>query len=144
VTHLIDITSVVERDTFSVDGKVYELRGMEELGPLHYERLVKLSEKHTKFEKLKRDLTASEKAQVSKALGEILKMIAVDLDQRSLAKIEPIQRAKVVNAWVDGYLEAGAAEGEAPAAPTTGGSSRASKRSTAATRKAGSTSRATR
>jgi hypothetical protein len=145
---LLDISTVVERDAINIrskrhpDGKVYTLVNLDEFGAFEFETIVSLDKKAGKLKQLKRKPTAAEERTVRWALGEILKLIVIDLEPAVLAEIEDIQRAKIVGAWTD-KITSGATEGEAPAAPgsTTAASSRASKRSTAATRKGGSTRR---
>jgi hypothetical protein len=146
VTEILDLSTVVERDTVRIrtkknkPGKLYDLVNLDELGPFEHQTIIAKHAKVAKFASLSRKLTAAEKGQLNKALGDILKLLVLDLEPAVLAEMEDTQRARIVTTWA---LKHGAAEGEEPAGPsTTGGSARASKRSTAATRKRGSTRRA--
>ncbi len=153
MTELLDITTVVQRDTVNIRtkknpaGKLYELLNIDELGSFEHQAIVNCHGIVQTLSQLKKKPTAAQERQLSKALGDILKLIIPTLEPRVLAEIEDTQRAKIVTAWsIKHATDDGAAEGEdgQASASTTGDSSPASKRSTAATRRRGSTSRATR
>jgi hypothetical protein len=152
VTELLNISTVVERDTVTIRskkhpaGKAYDLVNIEELGAFEYEIIVSRHAKVGKLAHLTRKMTAAEQREINKALADILKLLVIGLEPTVLTEMESAIRARIVTAWA---VKHGAAEGEAPAGRpkrkprkrTTAGSSRASRRSTAATRKSGSTSR---
>jgi hypothetical protein len=145
VTEVLDLGAVFDRDTVKMpDGTTYELRNQQEFGVLEDHRLRTLLEQIESFDtsgtKSEED---AEKA--SKLLRDLATMLVVDLQ----TEIADWACVAIFRFWVD------RAKGENPATPpqpakkpapqrTTGVSSRASKRSTAAKRKHGSTSRATR
>lgn len=144
MTQLLDIATVVERDTVNIRstrhpaGKVYELVNLDELGVFEHETILARSAAASKYTQLRRKPTAADKRDLMKALGDVLVLIVLGLEPSVLAEIEAPQRDKIIGAWAEKY--SGEAAGEAPAALTTGGSSPGSKRSTAASRKRGSTS----
>jgi hypothetical protein len=135
VTQVLDLAAVFERDTVKMpDGTQHELRNPQELGILEEHRLRLLLKKIEEF-------TAGAKSeqdaeQASKLLRELATMLVVDLE----AEIPDWACVAIFQFWVKRV------EGEEkPANPrkprTTAGSSRGSKRSTAATPKRGSTTR---
>jgi len=144
VTELLDLSTVVERDTVRITskkhpaGKVYDLVNQDELGPYEYEIISSRHAKTAKLANLTRKMTVVEKRELSKALGDIIKLLVPDLEPAVLSEMEDTQRARIVTAWA---MKSGAAEGEAQAGKsTTANSSRASKPSTAVTKGSGSTS----
>jgi hypothetical protein len=141
---ILDLTTVVERDRVRIrtkrqpDGKLYELLNLDEIGP--YEHAT-INARYAEAQKLLdgHRLTPKQKSAVTKALGDIVSLLVIDLEPAVLKEMEQTQRAKLVQAWAARH--ATGAEGNSPAAPTTAASSRASRRSSAATPKRGSTSR---
>lgn len=146
---LLDLSTVVKRDRINLrstrhpDGKAYELINADEFGTYEWESFQAHCAVISQYVNTKKKLTSAQEKQLRKALGDVLRMIIVGLESSALAEIEDIQRGKILGAWADKNLpQMGAAEGEADPSPsTTAGSSRGSRRSTAAARKAGSISR---
>lgn len=150
MTELLDLATVVDRDTVRIrtkknpDGTVYDLIERDELGPYELQLIYNRYEKWQRLLLLSdRKLSPAEKREVSKALGDILKLLIPELESPTLAEMELVQRARIVAKWSEKYQDQGAAEGEAPTSPppTTAGSSHGSRRSTGATPKRGSTPR---
>lgn len=148
MTELLDLATVVERDTVRIrtkknpEGKLYDLLNLEELGPFEHQVLLS---RHAKWsalaERTDRKLTAVQQREIHKALGDILKLLLPEIEPAVLAETETPQRIRIVEAWAT-KNSTGAAEGEAQESqPITAGSSRGSRPSTAATRKRGSTPR---
>lgn len=154
MTELLDLTTVVKRDTIRLRskkhpaGKQYALINPEELGAFEHAQLTNGLETMQRLGSITgRKLSAKETRELNKALGDMLKMLVIDLEPATLTETEDVQRARIISAW--SQKAAGAAVGEAPPAArarrsTTARSSRGSKPSTAAARKTGSTSRRTR
>jgi len=147
--HLLDISTVVERDTVGISTKkqktpkIYEVFNLDELGAFEHAQISRLHQKvRGMVGRTDRKQTPAEKRIVTKALKDILALIVVDLDPHVLQEIDQTQAAKIVAAWAMKYADDGAAEGEDSESPsTTAGSSPSSKSSTAATPRTGSTSR---
>ena len=145
--HLLDISTVVDRDTIGIstkkhpEPKIYEVLALDELGAYEHARISQLHKKtRGLIGRTDRKMTPTESRIVTKSLKGILSLIIVDLEPQVLAEIDQTQAAKIVAALAMKYTEDdGAAEGEDSASPsTTAGSSRDSKRSTAATQRTGS------
>ena len=150
--HLLDVATVVDRDTVGISTKksakpkIYELINPDELGAYEYAIFVSRRKKVAGMERTDRKLTSSEMRVYTKAVKDILSQIVIDLEPQVLAEMERSAAEKIVVSWTlkhfGGEADTGAAEGEDRKSPsTTAGSSPDSKRSTAATRRTGSTSR---
>ena len=119
--HLLDISTVVDRDTVGISTKknptpkIYELLNLDELGAYEYAVISKAREKtRALLGRTDRKLTPAEKRTATKALKDILSLIVKDLDPHVLAEIDQTQAAKIVAAWAMKYVEddAESAEGE--------------------------------
>lgn len=119
--HLLDISTVVDRDTVGISTKkqktpkIYELLNMDELGAFEFAVIQKARDKtRTLLGRTDRKLTPAEKRTATKALKDILALIVVDLEPHVLAEIDQTQAAKIVAAWAMKYVEddAESAEGE--------------------------------
>ena len=135
-------------------GKPYEVVNPDDLGLLALHRLFQLQEEENRLRasaaaRKSGELTPAEGRSLRKCLGEALKILMPSLDDASLALLPNEARERIILAWTVKHYgdapegEAGA-KGEAPSRRTGAASSRGSKPSTAATRSAGSKSRATR
>jgi hypothetical protein len=150
MTELVDVATVVERDTVRIrtkknpDGRLYTILNLSDLGPYEHWLISNRNERAEKLSVTTRPLTPQEKREVRKALGDILSIIVPSIEPATLNEMENITRAQIVLAWVSKVNGAGAVVGDTgnPPKPQTGAaSSRASRRSTAATRMGGSTRR---
>ena len=119
--HLLDISTVVDRDTVGIstkkhkEPKIYELLNMDELGAYEFAVISKARDKtRTLLGRTDRKLTPAEKRTATKALKDILALIVVDLEPHVLQEIDQTQAAKIVAAWAMKYVEddAESAEGE--------------------------------
>ena len=122
-THLLDISTVVDRDTVGIstkkhpEPKIYEVLGLDELGAFEHARISKLHRKTSGLvARTDRKMTPAESRIVTKALKDILALIIVGLEPHVLQEIDQTQAAKIVAAWAMKYVEADddaeSAEGE--------------------------------
>lgn len=140
---LLNIRDVVERDTIGIFGKAYEILGVEDLGPYEHAIVNRGHELSARLAKVKKP-TAAQERQIDKALGDVIRVIIPSLTAPVLKRLERAQRANIVFAWIGRAMQLAEESKTATNPPTrrTGAaSSRASKPSTAATRKPGSTRR---
>lgn len=120
--HLLDISTVVDRDTIGISTKknptpkIYEVVNMEELGAFEHARIRQLHKKvqDMKVSRTDRKMTPAEKRTVTKALKDMLALIVIDLEPAVLTEIDQTQAAQIVAAWAMKYVEddAESAEGE--------------------------------
>lgn len=119
--HLLDISTVVDRDTVGIstkkhpEPKVYEILNLDELGAYEHAMISKLHQKTRGLVgRTDRKMTPAESRIVTKALKDILALIVVNLEPHVLKEIDQTQAAKIVAAWAMTHVEdgAGAAEGE--------------------------------
>lgn len=144
---ILNLSTIVDRPTITLaskkhpTGKLYECVGLADLGP--YEHAIIL-DRDAKVRPLfaKKRLTAAQKLQLEKALNDTVKLIVPSLEPATLKELTSAQKQNIVIAW-SLHVSPRAAEGNAQSRRTTAASSPGSKRSTAATRKRGSTRRRT-
>lgn len=148
MTELLDLSTIVERNTVRIRskkhpaGKLYELLNRDDLGVFEHAQIVKM---HTRASQLldlanSRNLKPVEQRELSKALRDVVKLLMPGIEPVVLRELSDTQLAKTVAVWAAMHQDA--PEGNARSRPRTGGgNSRVSKRSTAATRNAGGTSR---
>lgn len=102
---LLDLSTVVERDTVNLkskrfpNGKQYELLKREELGLYDNEVIVKRNQKIQEIGKFKRKLTLAETRTRDKAFRDVLELLFVKIEPDVLAEIEPLQAARILQAW---------------------------------------------
>lgn len=145
---LLSLSTLVERETIKIesalhpDGRLYELRNPDELGAIDYQTILS---RQAQVERMQRKgvekLTAADAGQMTERLNEIVAILVPTLEPEVLEKLSDGQKAAIVQTWADLVPTEGGEGGNAVAARTGGGSSRGSKRSTAAPRTGGSTSR---
>lgn len=150
MTEILNLSTVVERDTVNItskqhpNGKLYELVNVSDLGP--YEHQV-LEAKHGEVTKLvgsKKLLTPQQSRALDHAVGEAVKILMPSLEAEVLAELATSKRVQILFAWAASTVQAAGgdeATGKARSRSTGAGSSRVSKRSSAAPRKSGSTRR---
>lgn len=140
---ILHLSTIVDRNTITIDskqhpnGKTYELTGLADLGPYEYAIIFQRNEELERIGALKKPTEAQER-QVRKMLDDSVALVVRGIEPAVVKSLTAEQKQMVLLAW-SSQLERGAAEGKAPSRRTTGASSRASRRSTAATRKRGST-----
>lgn len=120
--HLLDISTVVDRDTVGISTKkhptpkVYELFNLDELGAYEFAVISKAREKtRDLLGRTDRKMTPAEKRIATKALKDILALIVKDLEPHVLAELDQTQAAKIVAAWAMKFVaddDAESAEGE--------------------------------
>ena len=118
--HLLDVSTVVDRDTVGISTKknqtpkIYEILDLEELGMFEHARISQLHQKtRGMVGRTDRQMTAAEKRIVTKALKDILALIVIDLEPHVLKEIDQTQAAKIVTAWAMKHQTPdGAAEGD--------------------------------
>jgi hypothetical protein len=143
VSESLDLTNVFDRDTVKLPGGTeYEIRNPEEFSILEEHQLNNLLKRiDVARGKAQTDDTEEAAKQASELLRELATLLIVDLKE----EVTDWACVAVFRFWTERI--SAAAEKANPPKPrgrTTGKSSRGSKRSTAATRKAGSNSRRTR
>lgn len=153
MTEILDLSKVAApRPTVRLpqrkdpDGKAYPYAAPSDFGALEFQRVLELQSAAAKLGEVKRP-TPNQKRELSRLLGECVKLLVPTVEPATLKLLPPPAREQVILTWL-GHFYADApepdAEGEARSRRTTAASSRGSKRSTAASRKPGSTSRASR
>lgn len=144
---LLDLSDVTERDTITLPGgAVREVIRHSDLGIYEIAHLSQLQARVQDAEKNVRagKMTAANEKQLLKLLGDTVKFLIPSITPAELAKLTRAHREQIVLVWIGRNSEqsaTGGDEGNARRPRTGGGSSRVSKRSTGATRKAGSTTR---
>ena len=144
---ILNLSTIVERATINVTskrfpkGKLYELVNLADLGPYEHAVIAHHSAEVDKLKALKK-MTPAQTRQAQKLLDDTVKLVCPTIEPSVLAALTEQQKEMIVVTWSVHISTQGAAEGNAPPRRRTGaGSSRLSKRSTAATRKPGSTRR---
>lgn len=145
---ILNLTTLADRPLVNIKskkfpaGKPYELRNLADLGPAEYGVILHHDAEVKKLRVLKK-LTPAQDQQIVKYLDDIVKLIVLGIEPAVLAALTGEQKEMLVVTWT--IQIQGAAEGNArpnrKARRTTAPSYRASKSSTAATRKPGSTRR---
>lgn len=156
MTQLLDLTKVVQHDTIRMltsatdtIGKSFELINRAELGVYELYRIDELQQRITALQQAigKRKSgkpTAKQQQDLLDIYAEFIRMLIPAAPDSAIALLPRAAREQIVIAWLASNFAAGAAEGEAASRRTTVAKSRGSRRSTAATRRRGSTSRSTR
>lgn len=143
---ILSLSTIAERQTVNIEskkfpaGKLYEFSNLADLGPFEYGIIVQRDAELAKLRSQKKKLTPTQERLFQKILDDTVKLVVRDVEPFVLAALTPQQKELLVVTWSQLILQ-GAAEGNARTSSrrTTGASSRGSKRSTAATRKRGST-----
>lgn len=144
---VLDLSTVVEKAHVRIRsrkhpaGKLYELVNIDDLGPFEHQTIVSLHARASELLQSSSALTEPQSRTLTKALGDIVKLLMPGLEPAVLAELTNAKRSQIVQTWAERNAPPGADPGNAPSRRTTGGSSRSSKRSTAAPRKRGSTPR---
>lgn len=135
---VLDLDEAFDRDTVKLRGKEYELRKREEFSIIEWHGIVRMDAEATKLLK-----TAATSAETAKKLSEKQRQLANMLVVGGLPTDTPDWACgRIIHFWADQIDVGEKADGDAPPRKprTTAASSRGSKRSTAASRKRGSTS----
>lgn len=133
MAELFNLKTLVERDTFTVDGTSYEIRNPVELGIAEYSEFIDHQQA------LQGDLSEAER---KRRLGAIVAIVAPSVPPRVRAKLLEMQVALILGAFSSSLQQMESGDlGNAGSAQTSGASSPGSNGSTAATRRRGSSSR---
>lgn len=141
---LLNLQTVVKRDTITIDGKQYECVNVDELGPFEHAELTK---RHTEAMPLltsEKKLTAMQSRTLDRILSEVVHMLVPTIKPAVVKALTVGARAQIMHVWaarVNALTAEREATGNRKSRRTGAVSSRGSKRSTAATRKSGSTRR---
>ena len=142
---ILNLSTVVDRPTMSITskkhpkGKSYELVTLADLGPYEFAIVFQRSQELQEITAAGKKPTPTQERQAARMLDDTIKLICPSLEPAVLAELKPQQKQFIVFGWTAKMRE-GAAEGNPTRRRrTTAASSRGSKRSTAATRKPGST-----
>lgn len=144
--NLLSLATVVDRDTIKIDEKDYEVLSYADFGPLEWAMIVRRDTEARELAAKKRP-TKKQKDRVAALLRETVRQIVPSLEPRVMRGMTDQQLEMIVFAWSNRVAEqAHEAEGKrnpprAGNRPTGSKSSRASKPSTAATRRPGGTRR---
>lgn len=148
---IVSLSTIAKRKTANIEskkhpgGKLYEFANRADFGPYEYAILMQRNEELGPLlakAKAGKKITPAEERKVKKALDDMVKMILPDLEAAVIRDLKMQQKEMLILIWSASIAAEGAsAEGEARNRPTTAGSSRASRSSTAATRRHGGTSR---
>lgn len=145
MSEVLTLSTIVERDTINIvskrhpRGKLYELANLADLGPYEYAIVTARNEELQPLLARKK-LTPAQERMLTKALDDVVKLLLLNVEPSVLAALTIQQKEMIVFTWIGQVSKQGAAEGNGrPSRRTTAGSSRASKSSTAATRKPGGT-----
>jgi len=147
MTELLKLSTIVERQFVTIvtkkhpKGKAYDLVNLDDLGPFEHQTIVTLHGKAAELLQTTSALTEPQANTLRKALGDIVKLLMPSIEPAVLASLSDAKRSQIVQVWAARNTAAEAEAGNARSRRTTGGSSRNSKGSTAASRKRGSTSR---
>lgn len=142
---ILDLSTIVEHVTVRISskkfpgGKLYELANVDDLGPIQHQRLAVAHQDAMVLLGSAKELTPPQERALDKALGDVVKILLPKIEPAVLKETTMAHRVRILQAWI------GRNESEAAPNPSTrrtgAASSRASKRSSAATRKRGSTAR---
>lgn len=135
---ILDFSHIVDHDTVKLPGgRVREIINPGDLGITEYQQLAHLQQQVGALSDGK--LTAAKEKELLRLLGEAVKILIPDITAVELSKLSRAHREQTLWAWISRHMPTGeSAEGEARSRRTGGGSSRGSRRSTAATRQRGS------
>ena len=151
---LLDLSTIVEKANVRIRslkhpaGKLYELVNLDDLGVYEHQTIVTLHAKAATLLQSAGSLTDPQSRELAKSLGDIVRILLPGLEPAVIAELSNAKRSQIIAVWAarnepadgdgaDGV--SGSGEGKARGRRTTGGSSRSSKGSTVASRKAGST-----
>lgn len=149
---ILNLSTIVKRKTINIEskkhptGKLYEVVNQADLGPYEYAIVLQRNEQvGPLLDKMRGGtrLSPAEQRKLKKALADTVSMIVVDLEPQVLAELTIQQQELIVIAW-SAHIQAQMQEttpGNRQSRSTTAASRPGSKRSTAATRRGGSTSR---
>lgn len=146
---LLDLSKAAHHDTITLPGgTVREVINQTDLGVWEFARLHALQAEAGRLDGAVRGkkvkVTPKQTAELLRVLGEIVKILIPTITAAELKKLSRANREQIVLVWILNNSEGEDANPPVPAAPTGAGSSRASKRSSGATRSSGGTSRNTR
>lgn len=137
-TQVLDLDAAFERDEVKLNDKKYLLRNQQEFSILQWHQIVSLDDQAKRLAKTAGSSEANAK-KLSSMQRDLAAMLIVDLDPQD--EIPDWACAAILRFWAE-RVNAKADKGDDGDPPkgrrTTGSSSRGSKRSTAATRKTGS------
>jgi len=139
-TKVLDLSAIFTRHKVKIGDRSYELRNRDEFSLIQFDRINKLWARAQEIEEAgdDSDPILNEASQLMKDLATLL---VVDLDQ----EIPDLACVAIFQFWMKNQPKGSTtSDPPKPRDRTTAGSSRGSKRSTAATRSAGSTSQGTR
>lgn len=148
MAELLDLSKAAHHDTITMPGgQIRDVINSTDLGAYEFGRLHALQLEAARIGETVRNgkLTPKNEKALMKVLGDLVKMLVPTVTPSELGQLTRANREQIILVWIAN--QAGDNTANPPVTPTrrTGaGSSRASKRSTAATPKRGSTSRATR
>jgi hypothetical protein len=142
---LLDLTNAAHHDTITLPGgTVREVINQTDLGAYEFGRLHALQAETTRLDAAVRGkkATAKQEAELLRVLGDTVKLLIPTVTPAELRKLTRANREQIILVWIaNNQVEGDAANPPNRKARRTGGrSSRASRSSTAATRKRGSTS----
>ena len=141
---ILDLSKITDHDTIRMpDGKQHELINRTDLGIFEYHKLTSMQAEATKLTAAaaKGPLTPPQARKLMKVLGDLVKLLVPTINSAMLGKLERPAREQIILVWLSRNFEPEELSGEVPSRRTTAASSPGSKRSTAATRKRGSTRR---
>lgn len=139
---ILNLSTIVDRKKINIEsrrhpkGKLYELASTADLGPYEHANLIRANAQVSPLLAKTSKLTAAEERSVKSLLDSMSKLIVFDIEPTVLSALTIQQKSMIVLVWAS---TVGAAEGNRKSRRTTAASSPGSKRSTAATRKRGST-----
>lgn len=145
-TPILDLKTFIERPTVAIDGTPYELRNVDELSLLEYQRIAGTSRR---LESIKTDeMTDDEAAELSALADQICRMILVDVPADVHDALHDTQRMAVLQAFITlprtAHLFGGRVSPGTVGTRTGASSSRGSRASTAGARSSGSRARRSR
>jgi len=146
---ILDLSKAAHHDTIALPGgSSREVINQTDLGAYEFGRLAALQAETVRLDKAVRGgkVSAKQEAELLRVLGDTVKLLIPTITPAELRKLTRANREQIILVWIaNNQPEGDAANPPNRAARRTGaGSSRASRSSTAATRKHGSTSRSTR
>lgn len=148
---ILSMSAIVDRETIELfskkhpKGKLYELKSVWDLGPTEHATIIDRNNVCQELlQKTKR--TPAQERMLDKALGDVAAILVIGLEPAVLADLTISMRAAILFSWIAANNKSTGEEGADPnprsrSRRTGSGSSRGSKSSTAATRRAGSTVR---
>lgn len=146
---LLDLSKVAHRDTMTMpSGVMREVINQTDLGTFELARLNALqaeAETHTAVlaePKLSAVREKKAKKELLRVVGETVKLLIPTITTSELSKLSYQNREQIIIVWIGAHSTGDDENPQVPTPRTGVGSSPGSKRSTAATRKPGGTSRA--